>query len=128
MLHLPSRQTETTDPLTRELCRLATNCQTRRPDLRDRPTRALLLAAAGDVHQHPSITDGRLVACRRPGYHYLVRLDLGTCTCPDFLHQVAHPGPRLPACKHLLAAHLATLARELLARQRCQHAASDLAA
>ena len=117
MLHLPSRQTETTDPLTRELCRLATNCQTRRPDLRDRPTRALLLAAAGDVHQHPSEPAARLVACRRPGYRYLVRLDLGTCTCPDFAAQVRRAGPRKPACKHLIAAHLATLARRIVARR-----------
>lgn len=111
MLHLHSLSDPVTvDAYLAEMCRLMAVCEGRRPDLGNRPIRALTLAASGGVHQHPSQPATRLVNSRRAGFCHLVRLDLGTCTCPDFAAQVRRPGPRKPACKHLIAAVLQDLA------------------
>ena len=76
--------------------------------VQERQPRAAL-AASGGVHQHPTELATRLVQSRRADLCHLVRLDLGTCTCPDF----AAPGPlcrpHMPACKHLIATFLVDL-------------------
>jgi len=76
--------------------------------VQERQPRAAL-AASGGVHQHPTEPATRLVQSRRAGLCHLVRLDLGTCTCPDFAAQVRHAGPHMPACKHIIAAFLVDL-------------------
>jgi len=112
MLHLHQLPDPTgaTDPRLARMCALAARCLTRRPELRVRTERALILAAAGDVHPHPIEPRVFLVSSRRPGFCHRVSTDVCTCTCPDFAAQVRRPGPHKPACKHLIAAFLVDLA------------------
>ena len=67
MLHLHRLSHPTlVDAYIAELYRLMETCEHRRPDLRDRPLRALMLAAGGDIRPHPKCADARLVTSRRP--------------------------------------------------------------
>ena len=49
------------------------------------------------------------IAALAKALEFAVSTDDCTCTCPDFAAPVRHAGPRMPACKHLIAAFLVDL-------------------